>query len=607
VKKRRAEWDFPYEPSSGGGPTEKGDALDVLVATSRAVEASAVRAALTGLGPNHEVEILIDRAPLHWIRIRAAAPASRLDVAGALSRSQAPVRYVVAARSCTMAMPPPLDLSSAAPARPVTWRVRRASRAATASTASGLWFLGDRDGGVRVDRAVCGTGAGTRLAVIDDDVADFEHLDLERVERVGVERVPAANGHAALMVGWSAGATRPNGTRFIGIAPDSSVRVYCTPKAGVDVVHTPLAIARAVFDGADVIVCATYVEGTTSPMLDDALQVAARLGRRGRGTVVIMPTGRETSSPRGTVHASLSLALGDPASDPRVHCIAPGGRHGGWFLWRSPQGKLRPFSNRGPAVRWLAPGDDLAYPFSSRDRLFHAESSGASAVAAGVASLLLACNPKLRLSEVHAILARSVDEPDRDMSQQAVLADPADVLPLGRDRDGHDAKCGYGRLNARRACAIARDPFALELVAMGEEELATTWCVRPARPYSARLARWAVRALLARPDLEHSVRVVLRHARLVATEPSRARAHAPGALARQLCVTVRELASSVRPRRLVREELERTLDALQRASNPSGSFGEVFERAALTLFQELYREKRSGPRGCSFSEAGLRS
>jgi hypothetical protein len=390
------------------------------------------------------------------------------------------------------------------------------------------------------------------------------------------------------MIAWAAGARRPDGTRFVGIAPDASVRAYLTPKAGVDVVSVPLAIARAVFDGADVVVCATYVEGTTSPMLDDALEVATCLGRGGRGTVVILPTGRETSSPEGSVHASLSLALGDPASDPRVHCVAPGGREGGWFLWRAPGGQVRPFSNRGPAVRWLAPGDDVAYPFSSRERLFHAESSGASAIAAGVVALVLGCNPTLTLRELHGLLLRTIDAPEQNSLGDAALADPADVLPVGRDRDGHDAKCGYGRLNASRACAGAVDPFALELVAIGEDEVALNWCVGAQRPYSASLARWAVRRLIARPDLGHAARVILRHARLVAAEPSRGDAHAPGALARQLALLVREVGRTKTVPPTVRQELDRALDGLTRACSEPGSLGGMLEVTALNAFKQAW-------------------
>ncbi len=254
------------------------------------------------------------------------------------------------------------------------------------------------------------------------------------------------------------------------------------------------------FDGADAVVCATYVEQTWSPMLDDALAVASRLGRRGRGTAVVMPCGREGSSPPDSIHASWSLSLGDPASDPRVFCIGPSGREGGWFLWRDRRGKLRPFANRGPSVRWLAPGDDLADPLQLKDRWCHAESSGASALAAGVILLVLASNSGLALRDVDAIVTRTASRASEHDASSAPPADPFDLLPRGTDPDGHDAKHGYGRMNARRACLAARDPIAGELLALGEEEAAVAAfdLVAQARPYSPRAARWVVRCSLCR-------------------------------------------------------------------------------------------------------------
>jgi hypothetical protein len=602
MKRRRADWDFPYEPSPFLQPFSERDSIDMVVATQREVSVPVLREALRNLGPRLQVETLLARAPLYWTRVRSSAHATLLDVTSVLSGSGIPVRYVAWAGTGSASLPPPLDFSDAPPARASEWGSRRARPVPPASASCGHWFLRDQ-GGVRVDRRICGSGAGTRLAVIDDDAADLEHLDLDRTTMVGAERASAGTGHAALMTAWATGAGRSDGTRFVGVAPDASVRMYLIPKPGKDVVFMPLALAQAVFDGADVIVCATYVEGTASPLLDDALEVATNLGRRRRGTVVVLPTGRETSSPGRSVHASLSLGLGDPASDPRVHCVAPGGRLGGWFLWRTPRGKLRPFSNRGPAVRWLAPGDDIAYPFSSKDRLFHAESSGASAIAAGVLLLLLGRNPRLRLYEVEAILSRTVDAPDGEAVAETLLADPADVLPFGRDRDGHDAKCGYGRLNATRACACASDPVALELAAMGEDCAATTWSTRTDWPYSKRLARWAVRALLARPDVEHAARSVLRHIRLVSAEPSRAGAHDPGALARQLSLLARVL-TRMRPPRLVRAELDGILAAL---STPTKPFGTRLDKALLALFPPPSPENALDARHSSFSTARIQS
>jgi hypothetical protein len=302
-------------------------------------------------------------------------------------------------------------------------------------------------------------------------------------------------------------------------------------------------------------------------MLDDALSVARALGRRGRGTAVVFPTGREASSPSGSVHSSWSLALGDPAVDSRVFCIGPSARDGGWFMWSDRRGKLRPFANRGPAVRWLAPGDDIAYPFGDRDRLFHAESSGASAIAAGVLLLVLAANPTLRLSELEAVVTRTLERADAMTdARRTPLADAFDVRPTAHDADGHNAKLGYGRIHATRASLAARDPIALALLAMGERSAALAIADGAhARLCSRRLARWAVRAVLADVSLEHALRAILRHGRLVAGRADRQLSHGEGALARHVVLFVRALARSrVRRSRAVSHELVQLLRRAER-------------------------------------------
>jgi hypothetical protein len=601
---KRASWDFGYEPPGAlyrGVPN--GPDLDVVVATDGPADEATLRCAMGGVGAAVEVETLIARAPLFWSRVRAAAPISPEAVADALSGAGIDVRYVAFTQTGSTELGPTLDLAQAPFAEAVGWSVHPARPWPAAST-EGHWFLGNKGGGLRIDRRVCGTGAGTRLAVVDHDAADLEHVDLDALVLVAIDRASDASGHAALMAAWATGARYPNGTRFVGVAPDASARLYVIPKPGVEIVSLPLAIARAVFDGADVIMCATYIEGTTSPMLDDALDVASRLGRGGRGSIVVFPTGRETASPGGSLHASLSLDFGDPASDPRVHCVAPGGRLGGWFLWESSRGLVRPFANRGPAVRWLAPGDDLACPFSSSERLSHAESSGASAVAAGVMLLLLGCNPDLSAHEVHSILERSVDEPENPPLASGRLADPADTLPLGSDRDGHNAKYGYGRLNATRACTAAADPVALALVAMGEDELAVAWRLSPERPYSDALSRWAARAVLSRGDMEHGLRALLRHLRLVSVDPLRSRAHAPGALTRQLALVTRELVR-MQPPTLLLEELEALGMRLRSAAAPQPD--PFLEPLARAIFATVGTELPVASAPSAFSTASLQS
>ena len=97
--------------------------------------------------------------------------------------------------------------------------------------------------------------------------------------------------------------------------------------------------------------------------------------------------------------------------------------------------------------------------------------------------------------------------------------------------------------------------MALALAAMGEDKLAVAWRLSPERPYSDALSRWAARAVLSRADLEHGLRSVLRHLRLVSMDPVRMTAHAPGALTRQLALVTRELVR-MQPPPVLLEELE---------------------------------------------------
>jgi hypothetical protein len=543
---------------------------DVVVATTAAVDPSVIRSLVASRLPDATCEIALDRPPLHWVRVRSQLAAKRSDVARLLA--PVGVRYVASATQADLRLGAPPVWKGAPVARATGWRSRKTPTNIVDPPSAGRWFLRPDECGVSVDRRVCGVGAGTRLAVVDDDVSDPDLLDLESLVYVGVNRAAGIGIHSSLLIGWAVGTARTRDDAafaFRGVAPGASPRVYCVPLAGTDVLSTPVAIARAVSDGADVVLLTMSLESSASPMLDDAFEFATRLGRRGRGTALVVATGRQASSGPGSVHASWSLSLADPASDPRVFCVGPSGRGGGWFLWRDKHGNFRPFANRGPAVRWLAPGDDVAFPLQARERMSHAESSGAAAIAAGVVLLVLGSNPTLRASHLDAALTRACEVVTGESpSPRGPLADADDVLPPGRDRDGHNAKHGYGLLHATRSCATVRDPFAAALAAIGEDTAAERWLAGAARrAYSRALARWVARRMLDDSRIDHALRVVARHARLVSSEPTRHGVHGAGALGRQLAVVVRLLAAAAErghAPRSVQHELAR-LDALVRA------------------------------------------
>ncbi len=560
-------WDFDYRPIRAQGEAGVGP-CDVVLATRTRIAVDRAREAFARAAPLVRVDEVLAIPPLFWLRVRGPSPLSEAGVA-AIGAGLGEVRYVTSTQRGSQAWAPPF-VASAGSAQGEGWAVRPASIEGAAPD-GGHWFLSSEGGGVAVRREVTGTGSGARLAVIDDDGADTEALALDAEVRVNVERRSSAQKHGALMVAWAVGAPRAE-PPFRGVAPDASPRLYLIPKPGADVLSMPLALVRAVADGADVVVCATYLEGGWSPLLDDALAFAERLGRGGLGTIVVMPTGRETSSPPGSVHASFALSFGDPAADPRVLCVGPGGRRGGWFFYRDRKKLARPFGNRGPAVRFLAPGDDLPYPLGGAPRLSHAESSGASAVAAGVALLVVANNPSLLLREALALLESTASDVDPAPDPAwAPFADPYDTLPLARDRDGHNAKHGYGLLSAERACLAAVDPVTWALVGIGETAAAGVFfAMRRADPaihagWSDALAHWMVRALVVDPRAGQAARAIARHVRLLSASRARAADFPPGTLARQLALLVRgflEGAAVAPPPDGLRAELEALLPRL---------------------------------------------
>jgi hypothetical protein len=598
MTRRSRPWDFGYLPVQPPTVDVDDGACDLVVATRMPVDATEIGSLLGARFGHVECEVVLDRAPLHWVRIQGTVPAPRAAVAALLE--PVGVRYVASAVQADLHIGAPAAWETANVASATTWRVRCPRAHVVDPPSPGRWFLRGDECGVSVDRRTCGTGAGMRLAVVDDDVSDPDLLDLDSLVLVDANHRPAGIGiHGSLVIGWAVGTSRARddaSAAFHGVAPSASPRVYCVPFAGTDVLSTPLAIARAVSDGADVILLTMSLESSASPMLDDALEMSARLGRRGRGTSVVVATGRQASSGAGSLHASWSLPLGDPASDPRVFCVGPSGRGGGWFLWRDRHGGYRPFANRGPALRWLAPGDDIAFPLHGRERMSHAESSGAAAIAAGVILVVLGCNPSLRVSQLDAALTRTCESVSGEpMASRTPLADPDDLLPHGRDRDGHNAKHGYGLLHAARACATVRDPFASALCAVGEVGAAEAWLRLPVRRrYSRALARWAARAMLDDSQLDHAFHVLARHARLVAGNDVRQDAHGAGALARHLGVIVRMLGAAARRRpasRGVLDEIAR-LDERLRKLAPSASARE-FRSVVAKLWRSDADTKRT--------------
>ena len=588
---RRFDWDFDYRPASIGYEPPR-PAVDLVIATRDRCGPEELMLAASDVEGVQSVEVLLERHPIFWYRVLLKEAKLPSELAAELRRRKLAVRYVTSSTQGSLALGERLDLRAVAVPAGTSWQAR-APRRHVENDSEGRWLFHEK-GGIHVDRAVCGTGAGTRLAVIDDEATNSDALGLDQEVLVGTTSPCRTSWHGSFMVAWAVAVRGDEGgvsPRFTGVAPDASPRLYLIPKPGRELTSLPRAIVRAVDDGADVVVCATNLDGVTSPLLDDALEFANRAGRGGKGCPVVIPTGREISSPPGSLHASLTLPFADPASDPRVFCVAPSGRDGGWFLWNDRSGKLRPFANRGPAVLVAAPGDDMADPFSTRPRMAHAESSGAAAIAAGVLLLVLGSNPDLTVAELCDVVASTSCHDAVDV--RGTIADPADVLPRGVDRDGHDAKCGYGRLVAVRACLCASDPIAAALVEMGEDEVARAYAAEkydgatPTPSYSTEVARWAAQVFRRDPLVAHAVKALLRHLRLCAVDDERRSVQPPWALARNLAVVAERFMSSDAPE-LVRIELEQLRDRAVLCTNDEAK-AKMFEDMCAATAARLLR------------------
>jgi subtilisin family serine protease len=256
----------------------------------------------------------------------------------------------------------------------------------------------------------------------DDDVDHFNPRP--KRFRAPFELMSGNDIHGTCCAGVAVG----RGPRAYGIAPNCRllpVKVFhADDLASESQVADAIRYAAAF---ADVISCSWG--GAKSPDIEFALQDARRMGRKGRGTVVVCATGNEA-------HTRIDY----PASDPNA--IAVGAS--------TDADELADYSNRGPQVCVVAPsnggtraifttdGDTAA---GGADGLFTNDFGGTSAatpLVAGLCGLMLSLKPDMTAEDVRAALIAS-----------AKKIGPASAYKA----NGHSNKFGYGRIDAAKAVA----------------------------------------------------------------------------------------------------------------------------------------------------------
>lgn len=266
----------------------------------------------------------------------------------------------------------------------------------------------------------------------DDDIDHFNPRP--KRFRAPFEQMSGNDIHGTCCAGVAVG----RGPRAYGIAPNC--RVLPVKIFHADDLASESQVADAIRYAAafaDVISCSWG--GAKSPDIEFALQDARRIGRKGRGTVVVCATGNEAHN-----------RVDYPASDPNA--IAVGAS--------TDADELADYSNRGPQVCVVAPSNggaraifttDVSTPgrgfntgdvaAGGADGLFTNDFGGTSSatpLVAGLCGLMLSLKPDMTAEDVRAALMAS-----------AKKIGPASAYKT----NGHSNKFGYGRIDAAKAVA----------------------------------------------------------------------------------------------------------------------------------------------------------
>lgn len=288
-----------------------------------------------------------------------------------------------------------------------------------------------------------------RVAVIDGGT-DIAHADLsapgKSVDPINLMVTPPtsnpAGGSHGTQVAGMAVASANNGVVGCGSAPNCrliAIRAHDTT--------TQLNMAKgfvyAADRGADVVTCSLGPNSgawTMQDELEEAVAYATTFGRGGRGTVYF----------HAVANGTQAVSLDEVCSNERA--IAVG---------RSDNRDRYDGASFGPELDLIAPGVDVTTitnttTGNTATSTTTTGTSFAAPLSAGVAALVLSVNPNLSWEQVRQVLFDSADK--IDTGTMAYSAAPAGQPPGTRNDN-----CGYGRVNAQQAVAIASAPQTRDL------------------------------------------------------------------------------------------------------------------------------------------------
>jgi subtilisin family serine protease len=235
-----------------------------------------------------------------------------------------------------------------------------------------------------------------------------------------------------------------NGNGMVGAAPQA--RFMPVSGTSFSLRHTEQMFDYCIQNGADIISCSwgtTDAAFALGPDKENAISKAARLGRNGKGCVVLFAVGNEdldyvsfyaTHPDVIAVAASTSRDEHARYSNRGRHVSVCAPSNGDWPVistraWWDPGTE----SEMGPYKYWrdgISRGNHYKH---------FGGTSAATPLVAGICALMLSANPDLTARAVKEILQQTADK----------IGSPSDYI------NGHSVQYGYGRVNADRAVAEA--------------------------------------------------------------------------------------------------------------------------------------------------------
>ncbi|MBD1434685.1 S8 family serine peptidase [Sphingobacterium sp. DN00404] len=294
---------------------------------------------------------------------------------------------------------------------------------------------------IEAPEAWCWASGDTINIGIVDIAVQIDHIDLSTLPGYDPTGMPIGTDRHGTVCAGAAAAIGNNGILVTGAAYKSKIipiRIGYNPSS--DPNNTTFysidswkygAMAYAVYNAPVHVLSCSFGLGNPSALVQSGFQLAySNGGRSGKGIPIFAATGNDYAS-----------SINFPASSPYTMAVGATGDNDNRSV----------FSNYGAGIGIVAPGDGIFTTAYSDTFTISSGTSLATPIVAGVAAMILQCQPNYSPYHVYQILGTTTDKVGG-----VIYGNYGTTYPFGTWNN----EMGYGRLNAYKAIQKAL-PFEI--------------------------------------------------------------------------------------------------------------------------------------------------